>query len=136
MPKAQLVECDVILGADARTIVNLRGRDAVTIPEIDVLQHVHTFGGDEDVEVVINKRHYGFDVRSAKEEKLRLSQKYGKKIVDHLFPGAVPRMEFTDPNILIPEPEPVAEPAPEPKAAAKKAAKVDTDVPMPSDVKA
>lgn len=65
----------------------------VTWPEIEILSAIH--GRESVTDVVLVKSD---DNDDTVEEKARLLSKYGKAVVEHVFPGFTPRMEVSMPK--------------------------------------
>lgn len=68
----------------------------VSYPEIEVLRYLH---GDD---AVLDVKPLAEDQQSAKEEKERLSLKYGRVVVETVFPGKNPQMELEMPKAQLP----------------------------------
>jgi hypothetical protein len=118
-----ILNCDVTLGGDAGSVHPLYGRNAVTWPEITVLQILHGRDSINNMEIVSeipNPR--------VPEEIDRLIRKYGIPPVQAAFPGGNPHMEFEMPGGEVPvQPElafiepPFEEPTPEELAREREA---------------
>lgn len=103
-----LVTAEILIGGDLRNTVVRGEHNPITVPEIEVLRAVH--GGEETVKV---GEPCGTVKRSAKQEKIRLVTRYGKKIVDAIYPGI-------NGNGMDVGETPKAAPAEKPKAAGNK----------------
>lgn len=92
----QLVQCDVAMGEEHRTIVRRGIRNPVTYPEVLVLEKLHLQPGKP--EAVRNVKHLGYVRRSTAQEKRRLVQTYGAAVVEDVYPGRSPAMERVVPD--------------------------------------
>jgi len=88
MAEMDWVECEVMIGGDAR-MVHYKGQsDPVSIPEVAVLREIH---GEESVR---NLKYVKTTETSAGEEKLRLLTRYSAAPVNTAFPGRAPSMHM------------------------------------------
>lgn len=114
------VTCTVRLAGDMRHEVVRDAFNPVSYPEVEILRYLH---GDD---AVLNVKAIAEVEQSAREEKERLSLKYGTVNVETVFPGKNPQMEMKMPKASI-DPDQVwkspldkevagfdVEPAPEP----------------------
>ena len=76
-----LVTAEIQIGGDLRNVMIRGVTRPVTVPEIEVLRLVH---GEDSVTV---GKGCGHVKRTAKEEKKRLADRYGAKLVDQVYPG-------------------------------------------------
>jgi hypothetical protein len=86
--KIQYCTCKVNLAGQNCHVVFYSQFDAVTWPEVQVLQAIH---GDENVMEIMP---CGIGETWPTEEKNRLTAKYGHKVVEACFPGRAFRMEY------------------------------------------
>jgi len=76
-----LVTAEILIGGDLRNTVFKNSTNPITVPEIEILKAVH---GEDSVKV---GKECGHVKRTAKAEKARLAERYGMKVVDHVYPG-------------------------------------------------
>ena len=89
------VTCNVRLAGDMRMEVVRDAFNPVSYPEVEILRFIH---GDD---AVLNVKAIAEVAQSAKEEKERLSLKYGTANVETVFPGKNPQMELKMPKASI-----------------------------------
>ena len=77
----QIVSCEVLLGGD---LTNTVVKGNVSIPELAVLAHIHGVGSIQNIKIE------GKDNRTTASERARLATIFGEKVIDKLFPGALP----------------------------------------------
>ena len=82
------VECEVLIGGDARMIHYISSYGPVSVPEVAVLREIH---GEESVR---NMKFVKTTESSPGEEKLRLLSKYSAGVVNTAFPGRAPQMHM------------------------------------------
>jgi hypothetical protein len=88
-----MVKCKVELGGDQRNTAALEGRRAPSWPEIAVLQQIH--GADHVIDIEFDHEE---ETPRAADEKERLIFKYGTTVVELVYPGRNPNMEWTLPG--------------------------------------
>ena len=90
------VTCKVRIAGDMRMEVVRGAFNPVSYPEVEVLRYLH---GDD---AVLDVKPLAEAQQTAREEKERLSLKYGRVVAETIFPGKNPQMELEIPRAQLP----------------------------------
>jgi hypothetical protein len=80
------VTVKIAIGGDVRNIIYRGEFNPVTVPELEILAHLHGDGAVRDVQFLKTTQ------SNFAEEKLRLLSKYSENTVNAIFPGRNPNM--------------------------------------------
>lgn len=94
MSEISLCTCVIRVGGDLNTVVRKGDFAPITWPEVEIMEHLHGSDAVSDVEVIDK------DDTTIAEEFERLKLKYGKDVMEYLFPGKRPAMQLKAPDSI------------------------------------